>query len=106
MVLEIGAQSERITVSSEARLIEAEKTDHGMVIDKKVQELPINTRNPIMLAALSNGTNGITLTRGSTLDQKPFSNSADGAWSINGGVRSTIEFLLNGTPNHTIFTTA
>jgi len=32
VVLEIGAQSERITVSSEAPLIEAEKTDHGMVI--------------------------------------------------------------------------
>jgi hypothetical protein len=101
VVLEVGAQSERITVSSEAPLIEAEKADHGMVIDnKKVQDIPINTRNPIMLAALSNG---ITPTSGSTLDQKPFSNSADGAWSINGGVGSTIEFLLDGAPNNTIY---
>jgi hypothetical protein len=101
VILEVGAQSERITVSAEAPLIEAEKADHGMVIDnKKVVDLPINTRNPIMLAALSNG---ITPTGGSTLDQKPFSNSADGSWSINGGVGSTVEFLLDGAPNNTIY---
>ena len=101
VVLEVGAQSERITVSAEAPLIEAEKADHGMVIDnKKVVDIPINTRNPIMLAALSNG---ITPTGGSTLDQKPFSNSADGSWSINGGVGSTVEFLLDGAPNNTIY---
>src|SRR3954454_9058287 len=101
VILEVGAQSERITVSAEAPLIEAEKADHGMVIDnKKVVDIPINTRNPIMLAALSNG---ITPTGGSTLDQKPFSNSADGSWSINGGVGSTVEFLLDGAPNNTIY---
>src|SRR5215831_12454303 len=101
VVLELGAQSERITVSAEAPLIDAEKADHGMVIDnKKVQDIPINTRNPIMLAAISNG---ITPTGGSTLDQKPFSNSADGSWSINGGVGSTVEFLLDGAPNNTIY---
>ena len=44
VVFEIGAQSERITVSAESPLIEAEKADHGMVIDnKKVQDIPINT---------------------------------------------------------------
>ena len=101
VVLEVGAQTERITVTAEAPLIEAEKADRGMVIDnKKVVDLPINTRNPIMLAALSNG---ITPTSGTTLDQKPFSNSADGSWSINGGVGSTVEFLLDGAPNNTIY---
>src|SRR5882757_1614184 len=101
VVLEVGAQTDRITVSAEAPLIEAEKADRGMVIDnKKVVDIPINTRNPIMLAAISNG---ITPTGGSTLDQKPFSNSADGAWSINGGVGSTVEFLLDGAPNNTIY---
>jgi Carboxypeptidase regulatory-like domain len=101
VILEVGAQNERVTVSAEAPLIEAEKADHGMVIDnKKVMDIPINTRNPIMLAAMSNG---ITPTSGSTLDQKPFSNSADGAWSINGGVNSTVEFLLDGAPNNTIY---
>jgi hypothetical protein len=101
VVLEVGAQSDRITVSAEAPLIEAEKADHGMVIDnKKVVDIPINTRNPIMLAAMSNG---ITPTGGATLDQKPFSNSADGSWSINGGLGSTVEFLLDGAPNNTIY---
>src|SRR5882672_6914540 len=101
VTLEVGSQNERITVSAEAPLIEAEKADHGMVIDNKtVMDMPINTRNPIMLAAISNG---ITPTSGATLDQKPFSNSADGSWSINGGVGSTVEFLLDGAPNNTIY---
>ncbi len=101
VVLEVGSQTDRITVSAEAALIESEKSDRGMLIDnKKVVDLPINTRNPIMLAALSNG---ITPTSGNTLDQKPFSNSADGSWSINGGVGSTVEFLLDGAPNNTIY---
>ena len=99
--LEVGAQTDRITITAEAPLIESEKSDRGMLIDnKKVVDLPINTRNPIMLAALSNG---ITHTSGTTLDQKPFSNSADGSWSINGGVGSTVEFLLDGAPNNTIY---
>ena len=101
VVLEVGSQTERITVSAEAPLVESEKADHGMVIDnKKVVDIPINTRNPIMLAAMSAG---ITHTSGTTLDQKPFSNSADGSWSINGGVGSTVEFLLDGAPNNTIY---
>ncbi|HKA01046.1 MAG TPA: carboxypeptidase-like regulatory domain-containing protein [Candidatus Solibacter sp.] len=101
VVLEVGSQTERITVSAEAPLIEAEKADRGLLIDnKKVVDLPINTRNPIMLAALANG---IVHTSGTTLDQKPFSNSADGSWSINGGVGSTVEFLLDGAPNNTIY---
>src|SRR4051794_22600616 len=101
VVLEVGSQTEKITVTAEAPLLEAEKSDRGMLIDnKKVVDLPINTRNPIMLAALSNG---IVHTSGTTLDQKPFSNSADGSWSINGGIGSTVEFLLDGAPNNTIY---
>jgi len=101
VVLEVGAPTDRITITAEAPLIESEKSDRGLVIDnKKVMDIPINTRNPIMLAALSNG---IVHTSGTTLDQKPFSNSADGSWSINGGIGSTVEFLLDGAPNNTIY---
>jgi hypothetical protein len=102
VVLEVGSQAEKITVSAEAALLtESEKADRGLLIDnKKVVDLPINTRNPIMLAALANG---IVHTSGTTLDQKPFSNSADGSWSINGGIGSTVEFLLDGAPNNTIY---
>ena len=101
VVLDIGSQTERITITSEAPLVDAEKADRGMVIDSQLLvDMPINTRNPIMLAAMANG---ITPTGGSTLDQKPFSNSADGAWSVNGGVGSTLEFLLDGAPNNTIY---
>jgi hypothetical protein len=101
VMLEVGSQAETITVQAEAPLMEAEKADRGLVVDnKKVVDIPINTRNPIMLAALSNG---ITHTSGSTLDLKPFSNSADGSWSVNGGKASTAEFLLDGAPNNAVY---
>jgi hypothetical protein len=101
VVMQVGAQTDKITVTSEAPLVDAEKADRGMVIDSQLMvDIPINTRNPIMLAAMANG---ITPTSGSTLDQKPFSNSADGSWSVNGGVNSTLEFLLDGAPNNTIY---
>src|SRR5262249_38734996 len=99
--LDVGAQSERITITAETPLIDAEKADRGMVVDEQlIVDMPINTRNPIMLAALANG---ITPTGGSTLDQKPFSNSADGAWSVNGGGGSTPGVLLDGAPNNPIY---
>src|SRR5689334_17985989 len=57
VVLEVGSQTEKITVSAEAPLIEAEKADRGLLIDnKKVVDLPINTRNPIMLDGAPNST--------------------------------------------------
>ena len=53
ITLEVGAQTDRITITAEAPLVESEKADRGLLIDnKKVVDLPINTRNPIMLAAL------------------------------------------------------
>src|SRR5215472_14794353 len=61
--LELGAQTDKITVTAEVPLIDAEKADRGMVIDSQlVVDMPINTRNPIMLAAMANG---ITPTGGS-----------------------------------------
>src|SRR5215510_210461 len=56
IVLDVGAQSERITITSEAPLVDAEKADRGMVVDSQlIVDMPINTRNPIMLAAMANG---------------------------------------------------
>jgi hypothetical protein len=97
VTMEVGAASEVITVSAQALSLETESADHGLVIDqKRVTELPLNARNPFMLAILSPGVNFA----GNQIYQRPFDNGAIADWSVNGGLDRKNEFLLDGTPNN------
>jgi hypothetical protein len=56
VTLQIGTQSETVTVTTEATLLESEKADRGVVLDQKnLADLPLNQRNPIMLANIAAG---------------------------------------------------
>ena len=56
VTLEVGGVTETVTVSGEAPLIDTAKADRGTVIDQeRVSELPLNGRNPFMLARLVAG---------------------------------------------------
>src|ERR1041384_5691871 len=58
LTLEVGGVTEQVTVSAEAPLLETSKADRGGVIDReRVHELPLNGRNPFMLAKLVGGVN-------------------------------------------------
>lgn len=95
--LQLGALSETVTVTGEAALLETEKSDRGVVVDKRrITDLPLNVRNPIMLTALSPG---ITHTGGQA-HLNPFSNSGISSWSVNGGLTNNTEFIMDGAPNN------
>jgi carboxypeptidase family protein len=97
VTLQSGAQTESVTVTSEAVLLETEKGDRGLVVDThSITDLPLNVRNPIMLAHLSPG---VTHTAG-TAHLNPFSNSGISGWSVNGGLNNNTEFLMDGAPNN------
>jgi hypothetical protein len=97
ITLQVGEHSETVTVSTEAPLLETEKVDRGLVVDKKrITDLPLNVRNPIMLAALSTG----IVHTGGQAHLNPFSNSGISSWSINGGLTNNTEFLMDGAPNN------
>ncbi len=97
--LELGAASETITVTSENPLLEESNADRGSVIDNSIlSELPLNSRNPFMLAAL---VAGVTFD-GDVQNQRPFDNNGVSSWSINGGRTGNSEFLLDGAPNNAI----
>jgi hypothetical protein len=97
VTLQVGAVGETVTISSEAPLLDTEKSDRGVVVDKKrITDLPLNVRNPIMLTHLSPG---ITHTSG-TAHLNPFSNSGISSWSVNGGLNNNTEFLQDGAPNN------
>ncbi len=100
VMLQVGSQAETVTVGAEAPLLEAEKADRGLVINtRNVAELPLNIRNPIMLAALTPGIQAI----GTTLDLNPFSNNGISSWSVNGSASKTTDFLLDGAPNNAVY---
>src|SRR5574340_764909 len=100
VVLQIGSQAESVTVGAEAPLLESEKSDRGLVINNRnVVELPLNIRNPIMLAALTPGIQAI----GTTLDLNPFSNNWISSCSVNGSTSKATDFLLDGAPNNAVY---
>ena len=103
VALELGAQAEVVTVKEESPLIEAEKADRGMVVERaNVAELPIITRTPVLLATLAPGVTN-TVTR---YDWTPFSNSGLTTWSINGSTAFSTGFLIDGAPNDAVYQSA
>jgi Carboxypeptidase regulatory-like domain/TonB dependent receptor len=97
--LELGATSETVTITSETPLLEESNADRGTVIDNSIiSELPLNSRNPFMLAAL---VAGVTFD-GNVQNQRPFDNNGVSSWSINGGRSGNSEFLLDGAPNNAV----
>jgi hypothetical protein len=97
--LQLGELSEQVSVVAESPILEAAKADRGLVIDNdRVNELPLNARNPFMLSYLAPG---ITY-NGPAIYQRPFDNGAIADWSINGGQNRNNEFLLDGAPNNSI----
>ncbi|MCU1263166.1 MAG: Outer rane receptor for ferrienterochelin and colicin [Bryobacterales bacterium] len=101
--LQIGNQTETVTVGAQAPILEAEKADRGIVVDQQtVSELPTIARVPIMAAVLTPG----VIWTAPNYALAPFSNSGLSSWSINGSISPSAEFLLDGAPNDMIYQAA
>ena len=95
--MEVGEVQQTVTVSAETPALETQTATLGFVVNTTdVTEIPLNGRNPYMLATLSPSVNYM----GSQQFQRPFDNGAIAEWSINGGLSSKNEFLLDGAPNN------
>ncbi len=95
--MEVGEVQQTVTVSAETPPIDTQTATLGFVVNTTdVTEIPLNGRNPYMLASLSPSVNYM----GSQQYQRPFDNGAIAEWSINGGLSSKNEFLLDGAPNN------
>jgi hypothetical protein len=104
LTLQVGAQSETVTVSATAPVLEAEKADRGMVVDQKnLSQLPILARVPVLMASL---TPGVIWTQPNYNSLAPFSNGGLSSWSVNGSTVPSSEFLLDGAPNDMIYQAA
>jgi hypothetical protein len=97
IAMQVGEQSQAVEVTATAPVLDTQTANQGLVISgTAVTQLPLNGRNPFMLAQLSPGVNY----NGSQQFQRPFDNGAIANWSINGGLQNMNEFLLDGAPNN------
>jgi len=86
-----------VTVTAEAPLLETSTGNRGQVIEnRKITDLPLNSKNPFTLMNLSAG---VQYT-GSLLYFRPFDNGAIADFSINGGRAGVNEFQIDGVPDN------
>jgi hypothetical protein len=96
----VGSQSQTVTVTSEAPLLETEKSDRGVVLDlRSVEEIPLAVRNPIELVEAVPGVTQVT----QRYDLLPFTNNGNSNYSFNGMNGDATENLLDGAPNDMIY---
>ncbi len=94
--LEVGQVQESVTVTAAPPMLDEATATRGNVIENlRVTELPLNGRNPFMLSALSPGVQF----NGNPQFIRPFDNGENANFSINGGVRQTNTFLIDGSPD-------
>ena len=96
--LKVGALTETVQITDGVKLVEAESSDRGQIINRQqIVELPLNGRQYSSLALLSTGI------RQSTLSQSVDSQGGDareGSFNAN-GLRSTFNnFMLDGVDNN------
>ena len=95
VTLEVGAVSERIEVSGGTPLLEPNTSTLGTVMDqRKIEDLPLNGRNPMALANLIPTVQGIGYFGGSLL-----STWRMGQVVIGGGTPLNNAFLIDGIAN-------
>src|SRR5262249_1459895 len=96
--LEVGQTTDTVSVSAAAPLIDIANSAMGQSITtKQVEDMPLNGRNPMMIAQLAIG----VIATGQPSLVHPFDNGAASAWSIGGTPSQTAEILMDGAPNAT-----
>jgi len=95
--LEVGAMQETLTISAAPPMLDESTATRGSVVENlRITELPISGRNPFNLANLSPG---VTFA-GNPQFTRPFDNGDNARFAINGGVRQSNEFIIDGTPDN------
>ncbi len=98
--LDVGQLTERVEVTAGTPLLEPNTSSLGTVMDRqKVEDLPLNGRNPFALANLIPTVRGIGYFGGPVL-----TTFRAAAVSIGGGPLLSTAFLLDGTANENIGT--
>jgi len=97
--LELGQTQSTVEVTAAPPLLDNASATRGDTIENlRVTELPINGRNPFTLTNLSPG----VVFAGNPTFTRPFDNGDNVNFSINGGLRQTNSWLLDGVPDDSV----
>jgi len=98
VTLQVGSQTEAITVSADATLLQTNTASVGQVIgERQIATMPMNGRTPLTLAQLAYG---VTPTSDPRFT-RPFDNAGPSGFSMGGGQGQSNELLLDGSPDMT-----
>ncbi len=96
--LQIGSQTEAITVTSDAAMLQTNSASVGQVITQdQISVMPMNGRTALTLAQLSYGVTPSSDPRFT----RPFDNAGPSGFSMGGGQGQSNELLLDGSPDMT-----
>jgi hypothetical protein len=97
--MEIGQVQETVTVTAEPPLLQAATASRGGLIENlRITELPLQ-RAQSLHAGESHQRSAV---RRHPQFTRPFDNGDNVNFSINGGLRQTNEYLLDGTPDNAV----
>ena len=96
--LQLGSQTESITVSADVQMLQTASASVGQVIgESQIAVMPMNGRTPLSLAQLSFGVTPSSDPRFT----RPFDNAGPAGFSMGGGQSQANELLLDGSPDMT-----
>jgi hypothetical protein len=96
--LQLGDTQQTVSVTADAPILNSENSSIGQAItETEVQNLPLNGRTPLTLAALSMG----VLATGQPGLIHPFDLGGAAGWSIGGSPSQVNELLVDGSPDAT-----
>lgn len=98
IALQVGAQTESVTITADAALVSTATASVGQVINTvQIENLPMNGRTPLVLAQLSFG----VVPSADPRFTRPFDNGGPAGFSMGGGQSQSNELLVDGTPDMT-----
>jgi hypothetical protein len=97
VTMQIGSNTESVEVTAELPVLESSTASMGQVVDqRRIQDLPVNYNNALMLAQLGPGVTNL-----STNNQtQTFTSSTPSNVSINGVSNNDLAFTIDGASNN------
>jgi hypothetical protein len=101
--LRVGAVSEQVQVSAEVAMTETHENSISQVIDqRRIEDLPLNGRNPTQLVLLSGGAANGSFTGSSLNGSKNYSTQSV-TFSVAGGQLDAVNYVMDGGDNNDAF---
>lgn len=98
VVLQVGSQTESVTVTADVALLSTATASVGQVISSsQIENMPMNGRTALTLAQLAYGVTPSSDPRFT----RPFDNGGPAGFSMGGGQSQSNELLLDGAPDMT-----